>query len=144
VGDPLAYFSTYQTTWGRAAGSPFDAIAVYFSGEPVSWFGWWVSWIDLAFTAVWLLVGAAAFARFDRVWGVFVWAGVLIPAATGTLLSMPRFGAVLIPVYLVAAVWLGSLTRAPVSWVRWAAVWGANAALWALFVTRFVTWRWIA
>src|SRR5690606_40368341 len=31
VGDPFAYFTTYDTTWGRAAGTPLQAITAYFS-----------------------------------------------------------------------------------------------------------------
>lgn len=136
VGDPLAYFRAYTTTWGRASASPIEAFTVYFSGQSVSWFGWGVSWIDLAFTLLYLAFGIAVW-RLERTWGAFALAAVVIPIATGTLLSMPRFGAIIFPFYLLLARWGDA---------RWkqALLYGANAALWLLFVTRFVSWRWIA
>lgn len=136
VGDPLAYFSAYSATWGRASASPIEAFTLYFTGEPAALFGWWESWIDLAATLFFAALGIAAW-RIDRAWGIFALAAIAIPIATGTLLSMPRFGAVIFPFYLLLAEW--SRTRA-----RQTAVYGVSLVLAFVFITRFVTWRWIA
>jgi hypothetical protein len=50
---------------------------------------------------------------------------------------MPRFGAVLFPFYLLLAAWADR-------WWKQALLYGASVALALLFITRFVTWRWIA
>lgn len=137
TGDPLAYFGIYQTTWDRASASPIEAFTIYFSGQPVSWFGWELSWIDLGATILYLAFGVAVL-RFDRAWGLFALAAVLIPVLTGSLLSMPRFGAVIVPFYIVGGVWLAR--------AAWRQIVGlvALAGLSMLFISRFVTWRWIA
>lgn len=137
AGDPLAYFGAYQTTWGRASSSPIEAFTIYFSGESVSLLGWWLSWIDLIATIGFLGLGVLAL-RLDRTWGLFALAAVIIPIMTGSLLSMPRFGAVIFPFYIVIGLWM---TRA-----RWreAMAFAASIGLAAVFVLRFVTWRWIA
>lgn len=136
VGDPLAYLRAYSGTWGRARSSPIEAFTVYFSGEQVSLFGWRLSWIDLIATLAYLLLAFFTL-RYDRAWGLFTLAAILIPIATGWLLSMPRFGAPLFPFYILIAAWANRPYKA-------APVYAASAALALLFITRFVTWRWIA
>lgn len=144
VGDPLAYFKTYGSTWGRTTGSPIQAFTVYFSGEPVALFGWSPAWIDLILTLVYLGLAAALLTKAEvrqrvsaRTWGLFALVSLLIPIATGSLLSMPRFGATLFPFYILLAHWADR-------WYKRAIVYGAAAALALLFLSRFVTWRWIA
>lgn len=136
AGDPLAYFGAYQTTWGRASSSPLEAFTVYFSGENVALLGWWLSWIDLAATLGYLLLGAWVL-KHDRAWGIFALSAIVIPIATGTLLSMPRFGAAIFPFYMVLGRW------ADRRWKQALLVAGC-LVLGFIFVTRFVTWRWIA
>ena len=138
VGDPLAYFKTYDAVWGRTAGTPIQAFTVYFSGQDVSWFGWQLSWIDLILTLVYLGLAALLLARAEtRVYGLFALFALLIPIASGTLIGMPRFGAVIFPFYILLAKWADRRPKA-------ALVYGASAALALLFIARFVTWRWIA
>lgn len=136
VGEPLAFFQANSLIWGRAFSSPIEAFTVYFSGEQFALFGFRPAWIDLAATLFYLLLAAAAW-RHNRLWGVFAFTALLIPIATGTLWSMPRFGAVLFPLYIVVAWWSDRL------WKQ-ALVYGASIALALLFISRFVTWRWIA
>jgi hypothetical protein len=50
---------------------------------------------------------------------------------------MPRFGAVIFPFYILIA------GRSDRLWKQ-VIVYSASAALALLFITRFVTWRWIA
>lgn len=138
VGDPLAYFKTYGSTWGRTTGSPIQAFTIYFSGEPVALFGWNPAWIDLILTLVYLALAAWLLIRTEsRVWGPFALVALLIPIATGSLLSMPRFGATLFPFYILLVKWADRPYKQVI-------VYGAAAALALLFLTRFVTWHWIA
>lgn len=144
VGNPLAYFSSYSTTWGRTAGTPLQAFTVYFSGQDVSLFGWERSWLDLLLTLVSLGLALVLCLREQatrllstRIWGIFALVALLIPIATGSLLSMPRFGATLFPFYLLLGRWADKLPKQVL-------VYGAAAGLALLMLVRFVTWRWIA
>lgn len=142
VGDPLAYFSSYETTWGRQAGSILGAFTVYFT-EPASIIGWRVAWIDLVMTLGYLALAVALIIRKElRSWGVFALFALLIPIASGTLVGMPRFGAVIFPFYVLLALWVGEFRPRRV-WA-YALVYGGSAALALLFLVRFVTWGWIA
>lgn len=136
VGAPLAYFQTYNSTWERPAGSVFGAFTAYFSGEPVSWFGWQLSWLDLLATLGFLALGLLILRR--RVaWGLYALAAIAVPVFSGTLVAMPRFGLVVFPLYA----WFGAWMRS-----RWrqALVYAVALALLLLVTSRFVTWRWIA
>jgi hypothetical protein len=137
VGDVTAYFSTYENRWGRDAGNAIDAFARYFRGEPVALIGWELSAFDLVMTGV-CIVLALVTLRVRVWWGVFALVALAIPIASGTLVGMPRFGAVIAPFYLVIAHGMGERR-----W-RWALVYGTSFALAVLILTRFVTWRWVA
>ena len=138
VGDPLAYFKTYASVWNRTAGTPIQAFTVYFSGQNVALFGWDVSWIDLIMTLFYLALAIILLLREKTLtWGLFALVAVLIPIASGTLIGMPRFGAVVFPFTILLAVWSKR-------WYQQVIVYGAAAALALLFIARFVTWRWIA
>ena len=138
VGDPLAFFKTYDATWGRAAGTPIQAFTVYFSGVDVTWFGWRVSWIDLILTLFYLALAVVLLIRErTRTWGLFALFALLIPIASGTLIGMPRYGAVIFAFYLLLGHWADR-------WYKQVILYGASIALALLFVARFVTWRWIA
>ncbi len=138
VGDPLAFFKTYDATWGRAAGTPIQAFTVYFSGVDVTWFGWRVSWIDLILTLFYLALAVVLLIRErTRTWGLFALFALLIPIASGTLIGMPRYGAVIFAFYVLLGNWADR-------WYKQLILYGASIALALLFVARFVTWRWIA
>ncbi|MFN8530985.1 MAG: mannosyltransferase family protein [Anaerolineae bacterium] len=137
VGDPLAYFSTYETSWGREAGSIVGAFTSYFSGEQVALLGWRLSWLDLILTIVSLGFAVLTF-RTDAAWGAFALFAILIPAASGTLVGMPRFVAVIMPFYIMIPRWISTQRG------RWALAYGISGGLALLMLVRFVTWRWIA
>ncbi len=137
AGEPLAYFDTYEIIWGRdIQRAPWETLLAYFSGEPVSWFGWRLSWIDLGAFAAYLGIALVALRR-EPAWGIFALAAITIPYLSGTLSAMPRFGAVVFPVYILLASWTSTRWRATF-------VYAASAALAILFIIRFVTWNWIA
>jgi hypothetical protein len=138
VGLPLAYFSSYEIVWERDIGrAPWETLLLYFNGQPVSFWGYDPSWIDLV-----AFVGGVALAlwalRHDRAWGLFALGALALPFSSGTLSAMPRFLAVIFPIYILLAAW-GVRT-----WWRLAVVGAASAGLALLFTVRFVTWRWIA
>ncbi|MCL4246527.1 MAG: glycosyltransferase family 39 protein [Anaerolineae bacterium] len=154
VGEPLAYFRSYEVIWGRdVTRSPWETLLVYFSGEPVSLYGWQLSWIDLIAFVGYLLLDLIALRR-KPAWGLFALAAILIPFASGTLVAMPRFGAVIFPFYILLGAWArskpASAPDAAPLW-RWlnaywrpVLVYGACLILGVLFIARFVAGYWIA
>ncbi|MBE2270690.1 MAG: glycosyltransferase family 39 protein [Anaerolinea sp.] len=136
VGDPFAYFQTYESIWGRTAGNPIEAFTVYISGVDVALLGWHPAWLDLILTLIFLVLAALAW-RKNRAWGLFALFALLIPIASGTLSAMPRYGAVIFPLTIVLALYADKLWRAFV-------IYGASIGLALVTISRFVTWRWIA
>jgi hypothetical protein len=136
VGEPLAFFQANSLIWGRGFSSPVEAFTVYLRGGPIAIYGFRPAWIELAATLFYLVLAVLVW-RKNTVCGLFALAALLIPIATGTLWSMPRFGAVIFPFYILIAAWTDR-------WWKQVIVYGASAALALLFISRFVTWRWIA
>jgi hypothetical protein len=144
VGELLAYFRVYDTTWGHEAGSIIDAFTVYFSGQEVALYGWDLAWLDL-FATLGYLALAVLVLRQRVIWGLFALFAILIPAASGTLVAMPRFGVVVFPFYLLIGAWLAQHDRRTLpALARHALVYGASAVLLLVIARRFVTWFWIA
>ncbi|MBE0688528.1 MAG: glycosyltransferase family 39 protein, partial [Anaerolineae bacterium] len=122
AGEPLAYFRNYEVIWERdVTRSPWDTLLAYFGGEPVSWYGWRLSWIDLAAFGGYLVLGIITLRRRPA-WGLFALAALLIPFASGTLVAMPRFGTVIFPFYILLAAWVrprkSTMTQTAAPW-RW-------------------------
>ncbi|MBE2183087.1 MAG: glycosyltransferase family 39 protein [Anaerolineae bacterium] len=136
VGEPLAFFSAYEGIWGRSS-SILDSILIY-TREPVALFGWYPSWLDLIAAAAYLALGAWITWKWrEKAWGIYALFATLIPIASGSLVGMPRFGGVIFPFYVQIARWLDR------PWKQ-AVVYAISAGLALLFLSRFVTWRWIA
>jgi hypothetical protein len=94
--------------------------------------------MDLILTLFYLALTVILLRREQtRAWGLFALIALLVPIATGSLLSMPRFGAVLFPFSILLGKWADRLPRQMI-------VYGGSAALALLILIRFVTWRWIA
>jgi len=136
VGDPFAYFKTYESIWGRTAGNPIEAFTIYFSGVDVALFGWNPAWLDLILTLIFLALAVLVLRR-DRAWGLFALFALIIPIASGTLSAMPRYGAVIFPLYIILAVYARQIWQTVI-------LYGASIGLAILTITRFVTWKWIA
>jgi len=135
AGDPLAYFHTYDTTWGREAGTPWTALSAYFT-QPVAFIGWYPAWFDLICGIVYLSLAIIVFRR-DKVWGTFALVALLLPIASGTIIGMPRYSAAIFPFYIVIAQWADRRWRLTLVIVF-------MLGLMMLFTTRYVTWHWIA
>jgi hypothetical protein len=136
LGNLDAYFSITQQVWKQGWGWPWRAFTEYLAG-PLSFWGWQGSVIDLSATLAFLLLSIPAF-RLRPGYGLYSMAAVLFPVWSGTLVSMPRYGAVAFPAYIVLAQW--AFQR---RWRRVMLLIG-SALLAALFAARFVTWRWVA
>ncbi len=136
VGDPFAYFKTYESIWGRTAGNPIEAFTIYFSGVDVALFGWNPAWLDLILTLIFLALAVLVLRR-DRAWGLFALFALIIPIASGTLSAMPRYGAVIFPLYIILAVYARQIWQTVI-------LYGASIGLAILTISRFVTWKWIA
>lgn len=139
AGDWLAYFSANAQIWQRTVlNKPWEVFTIYFSGgEDVSLWGWRLSWIDLLFTAFYLFLSLVVLVK-NRSWGVFALIATLIPVSSGTLVSMPRYGSVVFPFYVVLAEWAGQRKHKQVL------VYSGSILLLILFTARFTTWHWIA
>jgi Gpi18-like mannosyltransferase len=135
AGDPLAYFHTYDTTWGREAGTPWQALSAYFN-QPVSFIGWYPSWFDLICGIVYLTLAIIVF-RQNRIWGIFALLVILVPIASGTFTGMPRYSAGVFPFYILIAQW------ADRRW-RLALVIIIALGLMIMFTARYSTWHWVA
>jgi Gpi18-like mannosyltransferase len=135
AGDPLAYFHTYDLTWGREAGTPWTALSAYFT-QSVAFIGWYPSWFDLICGIVYLALAIITFRR-DKVWGTFALAVILLPIASGTIIGMPRYAAAVFPFYILIAQWADRRWRLVLALV-------IALALMILFATRYATWHWIA
>jgi hypothetical protein len=136
IGDAGAYFAAYSGVWERPTRAPWETISAYFTRDDVALLGWEYAWIDLVFTALYLALGVALL-RIDVGWGLFALFAILIPIASGSLVSVPRYGAVIAPFYIALAMWARG-------WPRFTPLLAGNGALAILFLMRFVTWRWIA
>jgi hypothetical protein len=137
TGDLLAYFTTNHRVWQRAvAAAPWQTFAIYFSGEPVTLWGWRLSWMDFGFTILYLALAVLVF-RQDRLLGLFALGAVLIPIFSGNLLGMPRYGMIVFPFYLLIARWVDMPWKLLV-------VYSVSTILMVLFTVRFVLWHWLA
>ena len=160
-GDPLS-FSHVQELWSRSFAGPFVGVwdgavaafdgvrqlasgsreTVYFEhagGDPfrvaaqnVALFGF------LCFAAVGV---AGVLRRLPLAYGVYVLLALALPlsypVAAQPLMSLPRFVAVLFPIFM----WLGAACERRGVTDRVAIV---SAVVLGLFVTQFATWQWVA
>jgi hypothetical protein len=94
-----------------------------------------------------LLLGLVALAgtlrRLPAAYGLYALAALALPLSTPVgpqpLMSLPRFEAVLFPLFMWGGWWVSRRDR-----TAQAVVYGASAALLALFAGLFATWHWVA
>jgi hypothetical protein len=106
----------------------------------------WVARMNLMLFAF-LLLGLAALAgtlrRLPAAYGLYALAALALPLSTPVgpqpLMSLPRFEAVLFPLFMWGGWWVSRRGR-----TAQVAVYGASAALLALFAGIFATWNWVA
>ncbi|MEP6953585.1 MAG: mannosyltransferase family protein [Solirubrobacteraceae bacterium] len=161
--DALAPFHA-QALWFRSFAGPFaglldGAVAaadgvrqlihgpgppVYFTpagGDPLRVARFNLMLFAFALLAIGALVGALR--RLRPAYGAYAIAAITLPlsypVAPQPLMSLPRFEAVLFPLFMWAGWWLARGGRA-----RRALVLGSSAVLLAAFSAQFATWHWVA
>jgi hypothetical protein len=96
----------------------------------------------LAFLVLFVLLAAVAWRRFGAPYGLFAALSLAIPLSVPSsrwpLLSLPRFGLVIFPLFLALAALGGRSARLH------AAILGSSALLLGVFVTQWALWNWVA
>ncbi len=95
----------------------------------------------LLFLALFVWLSVIVWRRFGAIYGLYCLAGLAIPLSAPSsrwpLLSMPRFGLALFPVFFALAV-IGGRPRAHT------AILGASAILLGVAVSQWALWQWVA
>ena len=96
----------------------------------------------LAFLVLFVVLAVIAWRRFGAPYGLFAALSLAIPLSVPSsrwpLLSLPRFGLTIFPLFLALA-WIGG--RRPRAH---AAILGSSALLLGVFVTQWALWDWVA
>lgn len=109
--DPLAFVHG-AAAWARQPQSPLALLAGLFQTPAGGWGPALLAgrlplndWLDLAFVALFLVLGLALF--YQKRWseGAFVTLGVLLSLSSGLLMSQRRYMWVLFPAFVVLARW---------------------------------------
>ena len=94
-----------------------------------------------AFLVLFVFLSVVAWRRFGAPYGLFAAVSLALPLSVPSdrwpLLSLPRFGLTIFPLFLALA-WLGRNARAH------AAILGSSAILLGVFVTQWALWDWVA
>jgi len=162
LGDPLR-FASVQDVWHRSTGTPlhglWDALAAGVAAvrqlaaggnDPVYWTRSVSEPIRVAALNLELLLCLAAlvagtvlvFRTLPKAYGWFCVVSLALPLSTPSealpLLSLPRFGLVLFPIFVALAVWAGR--RPGVHTV----VLASFPLLLGLFTAQWATWQWVS
>jgi hypothetical protein len=135
VGNPLAWLDAQQA-WGRQPRLPMTTL--FLEGDARKWTSDIIArMLDFAFVTLAWGAGVLAWRRFGAAQGAFALAVVVVPLASGAILSMGRFSLGIPALFLVG----GDLTmRRP----RLAlALTAACPALMAILMAAFSEWRFV-
>ncbi len=160
---PTASFAA-QSVWLRDLGAPFSALPpaveaawaggrqllsgsrepIFFreaGGDPFHVAR--MNLMLLGFLVLGLVALAGTLRRLPAAYGLYALAALALPLSTPVgpqpLMSLPRFEAVLFPLFMWGGWWVSRRGR-----TAQAVVYGTSAALLALFAGLFATWRWVA
>jgi 4-amino-4-deoxy-L-arabinose transferase-like glycosyltransferase len=165
IGDPFVFLDAQQDAWGREL-SPFGPLGGLGRGIEAAWAGirqliagpggeiFWPHATDtgpmnvaaqnlyqFGYLVLFVGLGVVAWRRFGAPYGLFVFGSLALPLAAPTedwpLLSMPRFGLGIFPIFLALA-YLGSRRRLHVATIA------ISAFLLCLSVVQWVTFQWVA
>ena len=95
--DPL-YFLTVETSWHRKFTNPMITVFSYLTDNPHKPFN---DYLDVSVTIGFLLLLAFGAKKIPRSWWLFSLLAIIIPAASGTLTSMPRYALAAFPVFMI-------------------------------------------
>jgi Mannosyltransferase (PIG-V) len=146
LGDPWA-FAHAQDRWHRhlSPAGPFggiwDALTRWVPSGTLERHAIAVNVEDLAFLVVFIALTVVAWRRFGAAYGVFCVASLVIPlsypSSRWPLLSLPRFGLAIFPLFLALAA-LGGRPRVHTAIVA------CSAVLLGVAVTQWALWQWVA
>lgn len=164
IGKPLAFLDAQRDGWQRDL-SPWGPLAGLWEGAAAGWDGLrqvvagaatssyaglegttplraaGLDLQQLAFLALFAALAVVAWRRLGAAYGVYAAGSLALPlsspAADYPLLSMPRFGLAIFPLFLALAT-LGAHPRAH------AAIVGASAMLLGLATAQWALWQWVA
>jgi hypothetical protein len=131
IGDPLAFINA-QALWGRSSMSPLRALALQVHTIAAHRDGVQAAFDCLAVVGLFSVV-ALSLHTLDLAHSVFAALSVLVPLSSGRVLSMERFAACVVPLYLV----LTRVTMSPN--VERYAIYLASLSL-ALHTILFASW----
>ena len=138
TGDPLR-FSHVQTHWGRTLAPPWTAVIntvnkIFESHSPPTVAN---ESLELAFTALMLVVLVLGVRRLRLSYTVYMALSILVPMSTSSLLSMQRFALVLFPMFALFGLW-GARPTFSNAYVAF------SLPLLGLFTVLFAAWYWVA
>jgi hypothetical protein len=146
VGDPWA-FAHAQDRWHRhlspagPLGGVWDALTRWVPSGTLERHAIAVNVEDLAFLVVFVGLTVVAWRRFGAAYGVFAIASLVIPlsypSSRWPLLSLPRFGLAIFPLFLALAA-LGGRPRVHTAIVA------CSAVLLGVAVVQWALWQWVA
>ncbi len=151
VGDAWA-FAREQDVWNRELsplgplGGAWDGIRAVVTGDVPAGAGSLhahaVNAEALAFLVLFALLTVVAWRRFGGPYGLLCLASLALPLSVPSerwpLLSLPRFGLVVFPLFLALAALGGGRPRLQTAMV------GTSAVLLGMAVVRWATWQWVA
>jgi Mannosyltransferase (PIG-V) len=164
LGDPFVFLDA-QRNWGREVG-PLGPLSGLWDGLRAAWAGvrqlidgvggtvYWPQATDtgpmhvaaqnlqqFAFFVLFVALGALAWRRFGAPYGVLVFSALLLPLSAPTedwpLLSMPRFGLSMFPIFLA----LGALGERPRVHV---AIVALSSFMLAIAIVQWTIWVWVS
>lgn len=136
--DPL-YFSHVQKYWGRHPAAPWVSVVTSFHKmlHPVNPQAGANQALEIAFTALMIFVLVAGWRRLRPSYIAYMALSILVPMSTSSLMSMPRFGLVLFPMFAILARW------GEKPWANTLIV-AFSLPLLGLFTVLFADWYWVA
>lgn len=115
TGNPVA-FTEIQVAWGRNGGSMTKGLRRWLLDPLLLAEPWNVRWINNGALLLGLAGSAWLWRRKHRGLALFGFFSLLLPWSTGTLMSMGRYVATCLPLFLAFACWL----ERPRWWIAWA------------------------
>lgn len=135
--DPLKFLSV-QSFWQRSVTDPISTIAAYFwpiiTGSPRPF----NDYLDLGFTILFLGILILGIRKIPGSLWIFSMFTILIPSATGTLTSMPRYLLSSLGAFIIIGQFLEEKPQLKIP------VWVVSLLLQIFFAIRFINGYWVA
>lgn len=134
---PLVYVAV-ESFWYRQIKDPASTIFSYFWDILINRNFSLNNLTDLVVTVIFLLILALGIKKIPTHLWIFSTLAILIPATTGTLISMPRYALSSLGAFLIFSMYLEKA-----KWLK-IVIWSAMLAIQAFLATRFIMGYWVA